>query len=168
MSYILDTNSLIYLTKSGLDTDFFNLWPEKFVIDNHVYYESVERGQIKNQPNARSIQQLLETQEIPIISVDITEVLNIYHDLGESSCSILAQKNGIVITSDIKAIKRFIQNGIKIVQLQDIYFLLFQEKLISKDNFIDTLQKLESVGAISPKLRLFYLNKMEQEEEKNE
>jgi len=131
-----------------------------FSIDTHVYSESVEKAREKYPINSEQIQKLLESNAISIIPVDISNVLPLFHDPGESSCFILSQRGSITITNDLTAIKKFNQNGHDVIQLPDIYYYLYQNHKISLTYYDEALKKLSAIGAISPKIHLFYYQKI--------
>jgi len=63
--------------------------------------------------------------QVPIIPVDISEMIHLYRDPGETSCIILVSNNprdSICITSDKKTINKFEKNTIPYTQI-DTFFL---------------------------------------------
>lgn len=150
MRLILDSCTLIYLTKANLFHEFMKLTKKAVFIDKEVYTEVIEQGKEKNYPDAIEVENYLIEYKIPIIPTDIKKYIHYFRDKGETSCFILAQENGICITSDRKAYNKFRQRSIK-VQRIDTYF--YQEgirKRYSKDEIAEILEKLLINNATTP------------------
>lgn len=177
MKYILDANTIIFLTKLNIYKNFvqFNK-NHTILIDTSVYKEIVDDGIRNNYPDAISTKKWLQTYKIPIIPIDISEELPVYRDPGETSCAILVaedEQESICITSDKKAIKKFEINNIPHTQLDTFYYKLFLDSKITEKAFFDILYQLEAVYATSSERILYFYelvqqNSKQKESEKNE
>ncbi|TFG25643.1 MAG: hypothetical protein EU529_00085 [Promethearchaeota archaeon] len=162
MRWILDSCTIIYLVKTNLFENFIKLIKYPLVIDNSVYEEVITDGKANNYSDAFKAEKLLKRNKIPVISIDISEDLVLFRDAGETSCYILARDDGICITSDDRAYKKFINQGQKAIRLDTFFFNKCIEKLLTENNFIEILKKLESVNATKPKSILFFIEKLKE------
>ena len=163
MRWILDANCLIYLVKTRLIEKFYELLEKKIVIDSSVYQEVVIEGIKQGYQDAREAEKFLHAFQIPIIPVDIREDLIKFRDPGETSCYILARQEGICLTSDIRATKKFQQYGIKWMQLDIFFYHLYREGKINRDFFKLILDKLERVNGTTSERRIILLEHAREE-----
>ena len=91
----------------GLIRTLLKLKKYDIVIDKSVYNEVIEKGIENKYPDAYNAKNFLEKNQIPIIPINVKSDLSKFRDLGETSCYLLAKKDGICISSDIRANKKF-------------------------------------------------------------
>ena len=168
MRFILDANALIYLVKTGLTQEFSTLIEDDVVIDKSVYNEVVEKGIEYKFPDAYNAKDFLERNQIPIIPTDIKSDLSKFRDPGETSCYILAKKEGICISSDIRANKKFKKLGIAFIELDTFFYNQLLKKKIDKKRFINILNELKGVNGTSANRISVFLELISNESEKNE
>ena len=170
MHLILDTNCLIYLVKANLQEQFYDLSEKDVVIDNNVFEEAVNKGMEKEVEDAKDIDVFLKEKNIPIIPANISNAINNFIDAGETSCFIISKSGGTVITSDVKAIKKFLSMNVDVVRLEFFFFQKWVEKKIIKDELEDILKRLKNVNAISEVRYQFMLKEMilQESRDKNE
>ena len=147
MDYILDANSIIYLVKAQLFDQFMDLTERKVEIDTSVHKEVVEDGIKLGYADAKLIDQFLKKYQIPIIPVDITKVLPIFRDPGESSCFILSKTGKICISSDKRALNKMKKRNIKVMQLDTFFFIQAKKKKIQFEDFRQILWQLRAIFA---------------------
>ena len=162
MRWILDACTLIYLIKADLFSKFINLTEYPVVIDSSVYQEVVINGKANNFSDARDAEISLNKFKIPVISIDISEELNRFRDPGETSCYILAKEDGVCLTSDDRAYKKFLKAEQKVMRLDSFYFEKLDRNQLTEAEFVKILKKLESFNATKPKSFLFFLEKLQQ------
>ncbi len=165
MRWILDACTLIYLIKTDLFSKFMNLTKYSVVIDSSVYQEVVIKGKAGSFPDASTAEISLNKFKIPVISIDITEELAQFRNPGESSCYILAKEEGVCLTSDDRAYKKFLNAGQKVLRLDSFYFEKLNQNKLTKAEFINILKKLESINATKPKSILFFMEKLQKRRE---
>jgi hypothetical protein len=170
MRWILDSNCLIYLSKSFLTDSFIELARDPIVIDKSVYEEVVEEGIKLGYSDASQIASTLQKHNVPIIPIDIQTDLYKFGDPGETSCFLLANQEGICITCDKRATKKFTQYGILWMQLDNFFFQQYLNKKIALDKLLNILDKLEGVFATTPERKAVFLKSilMPKEEKENE
>ena len=168
MRFILDANALIYLVKTGLSQEFINLSEVDLVIDKTVYNEVVEKGVESKYPDAYNARNFLEKNQIPIIPTDISSDLSKFRDAGETSCYILAKKEGICISSDIRANKKFKNLNVAFMELDTFFYNQLLKKKIDKKRFINILSELKGVNGTSANRISIFLELISNEDEKNE
>lgn len=156
MKWILDACTLIYLVKAQLFNDFMGLISEPLVIDSSVYDEVVVQGKKNKYSDAFEAERYLNQYQIPIISVDISSEIHRFKDPGETSCYIIARQEGICLTSDDRAYKKFQFQNIEVMKLDYYYFLSCIQEKISEEELFSTLENLEKVNATHPKTILFF------------
>ncbi len=171
MNFILDANTIIYLIKLNLQDNFMEYHRKtQIFIDTSVYSEVVENGIKNNYPDAITAKKFLQNYKIPIISIDVSELIYKFRDAGETSCAILAlnkKTEGVCISSDKKAIKKFATYNIPYTQLDTVYYNLFLKAKLKEEEFFNILYKLEKIFAINPERIIFYydlINKKRNEE----
>jgi len=165
MRWILDACTLIYLIKADLFSKFMNLTEYPVVIDSSVYQEVVINGKANNFSDASDAEISLNRFKIPVISIDISEELNRFRDPGETSCYILAKEDGVCLTSDDRAYKKFLKAEQKVMRLDSFYFEKLDRNQLTEAEFVKILKKLESFNATKPKSFLFFLEKLQQRKE---
>lgn len=168
MRFILDANALIYLVKTGLSQEFTNLSEVDLVIDKNVYNEVVEKGMECKYPDAYNAKDFLEKNQIPIIPTDISSDLSKFRDPGETSCYILAKKEGICISSDIRANKRFKNLNVAFMELDTFFYNQLLKKRINKKRFITILNDLKGVNGTSANRISVFIELISNEGERNE
>jgi hypothetical protein len=169
MRWILDACTVIYLIKAKLFKQFINLAKFPVVIDSNVNQEVVIEGKAYNYPDAFEAESLLNEFRIPIISIDVSKDLFRFIDPGETSCFLLAQEQGICITSDERAYRKLLNENVQVLKLDTFYYEKFRQNRINKKEFLLILNKLESVYATKPKSILFFIKKLqEKEDDKND
>ncbi|MGQ4873686.1 MAG: hypothetical protein ACP6IY_06370 [Promethearchaeia archaeon] len=157
MRLILDANALIYLVKTNLIQEFMDLIDDKVVIDNSVYREVIDNGIEKNYQDAHIAKYFLEKYQIPIIPTDIHPEIQKFRDAGETSCFILAKQEGICISCDVRANKKFKKFGIKSIELDTFFYNQLLKKKIDKKKFMNILFKLKNVNGTSVNRILVFL-----------
>ncbi len=162
MRWILDACTLIYLIKAEMFSKFMNLIEYPVVIDSSVYQEVIVNGKASKYPDASDAEIALNKFKIPVISINISEELNRFLDPGETSCYILAKEDGICLTSDDRAYKKFIRGEQKAMRLDSFYFEKLNQNQLTEAEFIKILKKLEAIHATKPKSFLFFLEKLQQ------
>ena len=170
MRWILDSCTLIYLIKAKLFSEFMDLIKFPLVIDSSVYEEVVIKGKAKNYPDANEAESALNKFKIPVISIDISQELNRFNDPGETSCYILAKEDGICLTSDDRAYKKFLSEDLKVMRVDSFYFEMVNQNRIGENKFINILKKLEIFNATKAKSILFFMEKLKRrrDESKND
>jgi len=170
MRWILDSCTLIYLIKTKLFSEFMELIKFPLVIDSRVYEEVVIKGKAKKYPDASEAESALNKFKIPVISIDVSQEINRFNDPGEASCYILAKEEGICLTSDDRAYKKFLAEDLKVMRVDSFYFEMLNQNRIAEGRFIYTLKKLEGINATKPKSILFFMEKLKQrrDESKND
>jgi len=166
MRWILDACTLIYLIKAKLFNNFMELVEFPVVIDSSVYQEVVINGKANNYPDAIEAEEILNENRVPVISIDVSKDLFRFIDPGETSCYLLAMEEGICLTSDDKAYKKFLNENLKAMRIDNFYFEQLNQNRLKKPDFLLILNKLESVNATKPKSILFYMKKLQEMEEK--
>jgi len=167
MRWILDACTLIYLIKAKLFKQFIEIVEFPVVIDSSVYQEVVINGKESNYPDATEAEEILNNNRVPVISVDVSKDLFRFIDPGETSCYLLAIEEGICLTSDDKAYKKFFKENLKAMRIDDFFFEKLNQHQLKKTDFLLILNKLESVNATKPKSILFYMKKLLEMEESN-
>lgn len=176
MNFILDANTIIYLIKSNLQENFMEYHKKSQIfIDTSIYTEVVENGLNNNYPDAIAAKEFLQNYKIPIISIDVSKQIHKFRDAGETSCAILAlnkKTEGVCISSDKKAIKKYAMHNIPYAQLDTVYYNLFLKEKLKEEEFFSILYKLEEIYAINPERIMFFFDlinkKRNEEKEKNE
>ena len=165
MRWILDACTLIYLIKAKLFNHFMEIVEFPVVIDSSVYQEVVIYGKANNYPDAVEAEEILNENRVPVISIDVSKDLFRFIDPGETSCYLLAIEEGICLTSDDKAYKKFLNENLKAMRIDNFYFKKLNQNRLTKKDFLQILNKLESVNATKPKSILFYIKKIQEMEE---
>jgi len=168
MRFILDANALIYLVKTGLSQEFINLTEDDVVIDKSVYNEVVEKGIENKYPDAYNAKDFLEKNQIPIIPIDIKSDLSKFRDPGETSCYILAKKEGVCISSDVRANEKFKNLNVAFMELDSFFFNQLLKKRIDKKRFINILNELKGVNGTSANRISVFMELISNEVEINE
>ena len=169
MRWILDACTLIYLIKAKLFNNFMEIVEFPVVIDSSVYQEVVINGKTNNYPDATEAEEMLNEYRVPVVSIDVSKDLFRFIDPGETSCYLLAMEEGICLTSDDKAYKKFLNENLKAMRIDNFYFEKLNQNRLKKADFLLILNKLESINATKPKSILFYMKKLqEMEENKND
>ena len=166
MRWILDACTLIYLVKTKLFSKFMALVEYPVVIDSSVYKEAVTDGKANNYPDASDAEVFLNKFKIPVISIDTSKDFYRFRDFGETSCYILTKEDGICLTSDDRAYKKFKKEDQKVIRMDSFYFEKLNQKKITQREFIEILKELESVNATKPKSILFFLETIQQNKNK--
>ncbi len=165
MRWILDACTLIYLIKAKLFNRFMEIVEFPVVIDSSVYQEVVINGKANNYPDAIEAEEILNENRVPVISIDVSKELFRFVDPGETSCYLLAIEEGICLTSDDKAYKKFLNENLKAMRIDNFYFEKLNQNRLKKTDFLLILNKLESVNATKPKSILFYMKKLQERED---
>ncbi len=165
MRWILDACTLIYLIKTKLFNKFMELADNEVVIDSSVFQEAVIDGKANKYHDAFEAEEILNTNRVPVISIDISEDLYRFIDAGETSCYLLAKEDGICLTSDDRAYRKFINEHLNAMRLDTFFYEKFNNNRLSKSDFLRILSKLELVNASKPKSILFFMKKLQEREE---
>ena len=168
MRLILDANALIYLIKTGLSQEFISLAEDDLIIDKSVYNEVIEKGIENKYPDAYNAKDFLEKNQIPIIPIDIKSDLSNFRDPGETSCYILAKKEGICISSDIRANRKFKNLNVAFMELDTFFYNQLLKKRIDMKRFMSILYELKGVNGTSANRISIFLELILDEGEKNE
>jgi hypothetical protein len=162
MRWVLDANVLIYLVKANLADLFIELANKNVVIDSSVYKEAVDEGIAQNHADALDLKKFLEKNQVPSIPVDISSDIGRFKDAGETSCYILAKQDGVCVTSDTRALKKYKNEGVPCMQ-PDIFFLTqFLDKRIDEKRLKDVLDALLHVYATTAERKLEILSTINQ------
>ena len=165
MRWILDACTLIYLIKAKIFTKFMEIINYPVVIDSSVYQEVVIDGKAYNYPDAIEAERFLNNYRIPIISIDVSKELFRFIDPGETSCYLLAMEDGICLTSDDRAYRKFMKENLKVMKIDSFYFEKCNGNHIKEAEFLEILNKLESVNATKPKSILFFMKKLQEKKD---
>jgi predicted nucleic acid-binding protein len=165
MRWILDACTLIYLIKAKLFNQFIEIVKFPVVIDSSVYQEVVINGKANNYPDAFEAEEILNENRVPVISINVSKDLFRFIDPGETSCYLLALEEGICLTSDDRAYKKFLRENLKAMRIDNFYFEKLNQNQLKKTDFLQILNKLELINATKPKSILFYMKKLQQMEE---
>jgi predicted nucleic acid-binding protein len=168
MRWILDACTVIYLIKAKLFKQIINLVEYPVVIDSNVNQEVVIEGKAYSYPDAFEAESVLNEFRIPIISIDVSKDISRFNDSGETSCFLLAQEQGVCITSDERAYRKLLNENVKVMRLDTFYYEKFRQNQINKSEFLLILNKLESVYATKPKSILFFMKKLQEKEDKDD
>ena len=168
MRLILDANALIYLIKTGLSQEFISLAEDDLIIDKSVYNEVIEKGIENKYPDAYNAKDFLEKNQIPIIPIDIKSDLSNFRDPGETSCYILAKKEGICTSSDIRANRKFKNLNVAFMELDTFFYNQLLKKRIDMKRFMSILYELKGVNGTSANRISIFLELISDEGEKNE
>ncbi|MBD3255782.1 MAG: hypothetical protein GF383_11865 [Candidatus Lokiarchaeota archaeon] len=163
----MDANALIYLVKTDLAQEFIDIIGDNVVIDKSVYNEVIEKGIENNYPDAYIAKDFLEKNQVPIIPVDIKSELPKFRDPGETSCYILAKEEGVCISSDVRANKKFKNLRVKFLELDTFFYNQLLKKQISKKRFINILNEFKKVNGTSANRISVFLELLSQEGEKD-
>ncbi|MFO8018064.1 MAG: hypothetical protein R6U96_05470 [Promethearchaeia archaeon] len=158
---------MIYLVKTELLENFVNLIDYPLIIDSSVHEEVVLNGKRQNYKDAFEAEKLLKQFRIPVIPIDVSKHLVLFRDAGETSCYILAKEEGICLTSDERAYKKFLKHGKKVIRLDTFYFRKCVEGRLTRKEFMTILNRLKSANATKPKSILFFMEKLEKQGEVN-
>jgi len=164
MNWILDANTIIYLIKAKLSDIFMECAGNRVIIDTNVYKEVVEKGEERGYQDATLAKRYLQKYQISIKPIDISYKLALFRDAGETSCHILSTGSDICISSDKRAIQKFIEYNTNVIHLDEFFFIQAIGKKLSKDDFISILNQLEMVYATSPERKLILLQELEKNE----
>jgi len=156
MRWILDACTLIYLVKSKLFLEFIQLTQNSVVIDTSVHKEVIIDGKNQNYPDAFEAETCLNHAHIPIISNDISEEIYRMIDPGETSCFILAQTDGICVTSDDRAYNKFKLHNSPVIRLDALYFEFFKQKQILESRLFEIFDSLKQCNGIKSQSILFF------------
>ncbi|TXT54499.1 MAG: hypothetical protein BAJALOKI1v1_2150004 [Promethearchaeota archaeon] len=168
MRWILDACTLIYLVKTDLIEHFIMLLKYPLVIDSSVFKEVVIDGKVNTHPDAFKAENILEKFKIPVINIDISKDVYLFRDAGETSCYILAKEEGICMTSDERAYKKFITLGMNVIRLDTFYFQKCIDGVLNKKEFLEILRRLEENNATKPKSILFFIEQLQKREINND
>jgi hypothetical protein len=135
-------------------------------IDTSVYKEIVEDGVKYGHADALLAQEFLQKYKIPIIPLDISSMLPVFKDPGETSCYFLSKAGNVCISSDRRAFKKFKRMKIQVIQLDTFFFIQTKRKKLSPHKFIEVLEFLEQIYATYPERKLTFLNNLEEEKGK--
>nr|MDO8118987.1 hypothetical protein [Candidatus Sigynarchaeota archaeon] len=160
--WIADTNCLIYLGKAKSLDVFHELVNGQMVIDTSVYSEAVEEGIDQGYMDALEIKTFLETRQVPIIPVDISNDLHDFKDRGETSCYLLGKEDGTCITSDTRANKKFREKHVASMQLDTFFFHVAKAGQISIGRFETIMNALERLYATTPERKYEMLMKIKE------
>ena len=167
MRWILDSCTLIYLTKTDLFTNFIELAEYPVLIDTSVHKEVIINGKAKGYKDAVKAENFLKQFRIPVIPIDISKDIEFFKDLGETSCYLLAKDDGICLTSDDKAYHKFKKQCVEVVRLDTFFFQKCIEGVLTEQDFINILERLELINATKPKSILFFMKKLKTKKEDN-
>jgi predicted nucleic acid-binding protein len=165
MRWILDACTLIYLVKAKIFNSFMHVVSNPVVIDSSVFQEVIIEGKEHKYLDAFEAESLLNEFHIPVISINVSNELYRFVDPGETSCYILAKEEGICITSDDRAYRKFHQTNLDVMRIDSFFYLKFRDNKITKIEFLEILKKLESINATKPKSVLFYMQKIQNTKE---
>ncbi|MBN2154219.1 MAG: hypothetical protein JW839_22380 [Candidatus Lokiarchaeota archaeon] len=142
------------MVKAKLSDAFIELTNKDVVIDTSVYKEAVDDGIAQHHIDAMDVKKFLERYQIPSIPVDVSNDIERFKDAGETSCFLLARQEGICLTSDTRALKKYRNQGVSCMQ-PDIFFLTkYLEKKISEIDLERALDALMQVYATTPERKL--------------
>ena len=87
---------------------------------------------------------------------------------GESSCYLLAKQSGVIITSDTRAYKKLMKNGVSALKIETFFIQMYLKERINKEEILEILDKLEQIWAITSKQKLLLKLKIEKGNRENE
>jgi len=146
MKLIFDACSLIYLAKID-KLDILKSIPYDLCIDQEVYKECVINGKKLGYNDAYILEKFIN-KHFKIYETSIKNELIYFRAKGECSIFILAE-NGICITSDKKAYNKILKRGRNVVKLEDLLYVLYQNRIIDILQFNEILEDLLKINAIS-------------------
>jgi hypothetical protein len=124
-----------------------------------VYHEVVERGKVRNKPDSDQADQYLKDNNIPIIPVNIARDIMHFKDAGEASCYVLAKSEGVCITNDIRAMKKFRSRQVDAIPFEIFFGKRYREGRLSETEFEGILEELVKVNALTQERKIFALKK---------
>ena len=160
MRWILDACTLIYIVKSESFETFYSLCDFPINIDSSVFEEVVIQGKKYNYQDAFTIEKTLQIHKIPVIQVEIQDYIEILHDPGETSTFVLANEDGVAITSDRRAYSKYQQTNIQVIKLEQFFIHKYLDNKLQKEELLTILSNLERIWAITPKDYLNILSKL--------
>ncbi len=165
MRWILDSCTLIYLVKANLFKQFMELVDYPVVIDSSVYQEVIIDGKANNYPDAFETETYLNNYKIPIIPLDVSSELNRLIDIGETSCYILGKEDGVCLTSDDKAFKKFKRENLNVMRVDSFYIEMYRQKKVSETGLFDILKRLQFINATKPESIILFREEIEKEKQ---
>jgi len=143
-----DSSSLILLVRSNLHN---YLLPFTKIIIPEVVYQEILKGKIKNKKDAFIIEKLVFENKIIIENSNKTNIENIKYisKLGEGELHAIAlakQKNYPILIDDKKGINVCILLNIKYLPILAILNMLFDIKIINKEQTINSFNILIKNG----------------------
>jgi predicted nucleic acid-binding protein len=165
MECVLDTYSLIYLSKLNDLGIIFNLF-SKIYITNFIIDELLNSK--KPRPENKIFNLFIEKYKLNIQIQNVAkdkdfEIINKFMiGFRETSIFLLCKKrkNILVITSDKKAYNKFKVNNINIIKTYEIYKLLYFLKIITKNEYTLKLSNLTDIFGITKKEFDFEINNL--------
>ncbi|MHA1270589.1 MAG: hypothetical protein ACTSPY_12425 [Candidatus Helarchaeota archaeon] len=144
---ILDSCSLIYLAKIN-NLQILTDISDELYIDKEVFNESVVSGKKYGYRDSYILERFIE-DNIKISFEDISKEFHYFGARGEASTFLLG-KDGICITSDKKAYQKMLRRGSKVIKIEDLLYIYFKKQKIQYKEFIQILEDLLNINAISP------------------
>ena len=146
VKFVFDSCSLIYLAKIN-KLPILKQLSDELLIDKEVYDESVVSGKELGYRDAFILDRFVE-ENFQVVSQDIHQEIEYFGAKGEASTFLLGL-NGICVTSDKRAFAKILKRGRNVVKIEDLFFLSFQNKLLSEEQFMQILTDLLKIDAIS-------------------
>jgi len=165
MKAIPDSCTLIHLIKTGLLDILLKIFDEVWV-GEIVYFESVERGKEEQKSDALLLERRIE--ELSGIKVKELEDRGNYEKEklyfvgpGETNVYKMAIQNRslVAITSDREAYKKFVRRGVNVIRSDEILLETLKKKIISFEEFTDSLIRLRTVGGTTEERIAFLIKK---------
>ena len=157
---IFDSSPLIHLTQIGKIGFIIDLFKE-ITIPAAVFKEVIDQGKSKGESDAKFIQQFIDNNKIKCEKVDNEKswLVGVLHE-GEREAIYLAKtKSDLLIIDDRKARIIAEQFGIKYHGTLGIIYLLFKEKMINRELYLENLKRYTEKGWISLTLYEMYRKK---------
>lgn len=141
--FIIDTDSLIKLTKSGIIKEACRHF--KFVITEEVYDEAVTKGKIALHKDAFEIEELIDKNLIKIRGKKEEETLETVNlGKGETSTFALYKKaKGIIVTDDNTFINFLKNNKTEFMVPADFLVLMRNLKKINSTKALSHLENIK-------------------------
>lgn len=168
MILVPDTNTLIYLAKTGMLNilDKYEVW-----IGNHVYKETVEAGKQQGKRDAylleEHIQENFKRKEVD--KKEFKKEMKYFNAPGETDAYLIArEKDAEAVTTYIIARKKIKRRGVDVIQTDMLLFKHFKTGEITEKELNEKLIQLRSVGGTTDERINFLMGKARKGGEEND
>ena len=143
--FIIDSDALIKLTKSGILEDICHHY--SCIITNEVKSECVDEGKKRLYKDALRIEDFINKKLLRIL--DLKKTRKIKENLGKGETSTLnlyfQEKNSVIVTDDSAFIKYLEENDIRFFVPADLILLMKLSNKIDKKTALKYLEKIKDV-----------------------